>query len=113
MVLTLTAEREGYRPKWERGRKLKDRTGARREGQEIQRGERRDRVEDERGREDTEGSGWRENWWGTGRVTGAIICGAEVPGRKKGPTDRSPGHLEGGLGSRRSGRGGQEADTCC
>ena len=31
--------------------------------------DRRDRTENERARKDTEGSGWKENSWGPGRVT--------------------------------------------
>lgn len=43
-----------------------------------------------RGRQDMEGSGWGENRWGTGRVTGAAISGAGVP-TQKGPAPGPPG----------------------
>ena len=67
-------DRDGYRPKLARGRKDTDQASKRQEtGREYRRQmtrDRRDRAENGRERQDAEGSGWKENSWGPGRVTG-------------------------------------------
>ena len=70
--------RDGYRPKQARSRKLEGRPGDRRHGA----GE---TAERERGRQDAEGSGWKENSRGPGRVMVPPLMRPEMPRQEKGP----------------------------